>query len=592
MGKNKKGPIKIKPSLKFENLHIKTFFKKFLILVYFLLGTIIIYHVYYGRKIIPGVKVGSVEVGGMTFSQAKEALMDYESDKIKEYNLVYDDKEFKISANSIDLTYDWDGVVDRAFEVGRTGDVVVDTKDKIAGFFKTLYIGSYYDYSDDLLNVNFSVIKGEVNEPAVNAGIDYDGEDLVITPSKKGRKVDTESLYDIFVYAFDRMDFADKKLPVMTVYPEITEKDLISVLDSAKEVLSNDIKVVYEDKEWNISREDKLSFLEFDVIEGSLEMRLSKLNFEAFIDTLAEDVNKLPKGEVTKLEGKRVIEFNIIQEGIELDRDKLSEDFKSAFFDKKSEVIIPVKEISGPGSKEKYGIFALLGEGVSKYTGSASSRIHNLTLAAERTSGVLVPPGEVYSMNAAVGKINSATGYNTAYIISQGRTVLGTGGGVCQTSTTLFRAVLNSGLPVESRTPHAYRVGYYEIESEPGLDATIYQPTVDFKFKNDTPNYILVQATSIPEENILKFSIYGTPDGREVEMSDVTVTGETPPPAPLYQEDPSLAKGVTRQVDFAAWGATATFSRTVKKDDEVLFEDTYTTRYQPWRAVFLVGTKE
>jgi vancomycin resistance protein YoaR len=251
-----------------------------------------------------------------------------------------------------------------------------------------------------------------------------------------------------------------------------------------------------------------------------------------------------------------------------------------------------MNSLSGPRDPKEYGIHNLLGEGISEYTGSANSRAHNLNLAAERTNGVLVAPGEIYSFNNSVGDISASTGYASAYIISNGRTVLGDGGGVCQTSTTLFRAVLNAGLPIVKRNPHAYRVRYYELDAPLGFDAAIYQPYLDFQFENDTGAYILIQTSADLENSLLSFKLYGTDDGREVELSEPVVTGETPPPEPLYQDDPTLAKGVVKQVDFAAWGATSTFDRMVKKDGEIIIQDRFNTRYQPWRAIYLVGTKE
>ena len=130
------------------------------------------------------------------------------------------------------------------------------------------------------------------------------------------------------------------------------------------------------------------------------------------------------------------------------------------------------------------------------------------------------------------------------------------------------------------------------MESLRGIDATIFQPSVDFQFKNDTPNYILVQSQTNVEDNSLTFKIYGTPDGRKVEISKPVVSNVTPPPEALYQDDPNLPKGTTKQVDFAAWGANVYFTREVKRDGEILYKDTFSSRFQPWRAVYLRGTKE
>ena len=238
------------------------------------------------------------------------------------------------------------------------------------------------------------------------------------------------------------------------------------------------------------------------------------------------------------------------------------------------------------------GIKELIGEGVSTFVGSAAGRMFNIELASKNLNGILIAPGEIFSFNSNVGPIDYAHGFTSAYIISKGRTVLGEGGGVCQVSTTMFRAVLNSGLPVISRTAHAYRVSYYEQDMPVGFDATVYQPTVDFKFKNDTQNYILVQSEYIAKESKLYFRFYGTKDGRVVKGLSSKILSQTPPPVSLYQDDPSLPKGVTKQVDWSVWGAVVELKRVVEKDGKVVYEDTFISNYQPWRAVYLVGTVE
>lgn len=239
-----------------------------------------------------------------------------------------------------------------------------------------------------------------------------------------------------------------------------------------------------------------------------------------------------------------------------------------------------------------FGIKELVGRGYSEFTGSIPGRIHNVVLAASRLNGILIAPGEVFSFNNAVGDISAATGYQSAYIIKEGRTVLGDGGGVCQVSTTLFRAALAAGLPIIERRAHAYRVHYYEEGGfKPGLDATVFSPTVDLKFKNDTPAYILIQTKADPVNLTLTFELYGTHDGRSAQILNHKVWGESPPPPALYQEDPTLPKGAVRQVDFAAWGANASFQYRVTRGNEVLQDTTFISNFRPWQAVYLRGTQ-
>jgi vancomycin resistance protein YoaR len=234
----------------------------------------------------------------------------------------------------------------------------------------------------------------------------------------------------------------------------------------------------------------------------------------------------------------------------------------------------------------------MIGFGKSDFSGSINERIHNLILAASKFNGVLIAPNKVFSFNETVGDISSLSGYKPAYIIKDGKTILGDGGGVCQVSTTLFRAALNAGLPIVERHAHAYRVHYYENDSKPGLDATVFSPYVDLKIKNDTPAYILIQTEVDKKNNLLFFYLFGKKDQREVNLSPITVWDVVSPPEPKYQDDPTLKKGTIKQIEWAAWGAKSSFNYKVTKKGEIIFEKTFFSSYRPWPAVFLVGTAD
>lgn len=258
-------------------------------------------------------------------------------------------------------------------------------------------------------------------------------------------------------------------------------------------------------------------------------------------------------------------------------------------------ITIPVTILEPKVTTEKandLGIVEVIGQGKSYFAGSIPNRIFNLTHAASKINGTLIEPNQIFSFNQTIGDISKATGYKEAYVISGGKTILGDGGGVCQVSTTLFRAALNTGLPIKERNAHTYRVGYYEQQFPPGLDAAIYVPTVDFKFSNDTGRHILIQSFVNNADMSITFTLYGTRDGREVSMTSPVVTSQSPAPEPHYQDDPNLPMGQVQQVEYAASGAVVTFNRTVTRDGKVHIQDSFTTRYTPWRAVFLRGTKQ
>jgi len=154
-----------------------------------------------------------------------------------------------------------------------------------------------------------------------------------------------------------------------------------------------------------------------------------------------------------------------------------------------------------------------------------------------------------------------------------------------------FRSALDAGLTIIERHAHDYRVHYYEEGGyNPGLDATVFAPSYDLKFKNDTPGYILIQTESDINNLKLSFDLYGTSDGRQALISDQKVWDVTAPPPDLYQDDPTLPKGTVKQVDFAAWGTKASFHYNVTRNGETLEDTDFLSDFRPWQAIYLRGT--
>ncbi|MBI4084710.1 MAG: VanW family protein [Candidatus Levybacteria bacterium] len=328
----------------------------------------------------------------------------------------------------------------------------------------------------------------------------------------------------------------------------------------------------------------------------------SEEKLDAFFQPMKQQLTVLPVDAVFTFENGKVAEFRSHSDGQEPDfktvKEDLSEMMPKLLTSGKPQSLtfrIPIKTLTPKITTEKVnnmGINELVASGTSLFHGSIANRIYNIGLASGRLNGVLVKPGEVFSFAKAVGDVSKLTGYKEAYIIENGRTILGDGGGVCQVSTTLFRAALNAGLPIKERNQHAYRVHYYEEDSGPGIDAAVYVPSVDLKFKNDTGHWLLIQSVVDTQAMRLTFEIYGTKDGREVIVNDPVILSQAPAPEPLRQDDPTLPKGQVKQVDWAAPGARVYFTREVKKDGKMVISDKFTSNYRPWQAVYMVGTKE
>ena len=342
------------------------------------------------------------------------------------------------------------------------------------------------------------------------------------------------------------------------------------------------------------------SFFNWQKYEIKANIEYDNIIISEFINNKEEDYNKPAKNALFLFENNRVIDFRKEESGSIIEKDVFLLEFKqyisSLEKNPQDKTIVLKEKVIKPeitlSQSNTYGIEEFIGEGISDSSHSIAGRIHNIILGTSKLNGVLIPKGEIFSFNNTIGDISELTGYKSAYIIKDGKTVLGDGGGVCQISTTMYRAALNSGLEIIERHPHAYRVSYYEADSKPGLDATVFSPSTDLKFKNNTPASILIQTHVDQKNNLLYFRLYGKSDGRKVEISPIQVFGIQAPPPPVYQDDATLKKGITKQIDFAAWGAKSTYNYKVTKNNEVIFEKAFFSSYKPWAAVFLVGTAE
>ena len=318
------------------------------------------------------------------------------------------------------------------------------------------------------------------------------------------------------------------------------------------------------------------------------------------LDAIASQVDIPATDALFQFQNGRVTSFRPSRTGRRLNDYEANARITQAFYtaqrsgQERMTILIPVETVKPTVATDQantFGIKELIGSGYSEFAGSIAGRIHNIALAAGRINGILVKPGETFSFNDAVGDISAATGYQSAYIIKEGHTVLGDGGGVCQVSTTLFRAALAAGLPIIERHAHAYRVHYYEEGGfKPGLDATVYGPTYDLKFKNDTPTSILIQTRTDVVNLSLTFDLYGASDGRKAQITNQKLWDIAPPPPDLYQDDPTLPKGTIKQVDFSAWGAKASFDYLVTRNGQILQKDTFISNFRLWQAVYLRGT--
>lgn len=229
---------------------------------------------------------------------------------------------------------------------------------------------------------------------------------------------------------------------------------------------------------------------------------------------LSPQINKLSQSAILEVKNGWVTKFRPHTIGQSLDIIGTISKIKNSIFTDKSEVvplIITTRPTIILSDTNNLGIEELVAQGVSNFSGSSASRINNIRVGASRYDGLILNPGEEFSFNEHLGPISSAAGFKPELVIKSNGTVPELGGGLCQVSTTVFRAALYGGLPITARKNHSYAVSYYAPQ---GTDATIYPGVVDFRFVNNTKNHLLID--TYLDGNELHFDFYGTPDERKV----------------------------------------------------------------------------
>jgi len=462
-----------------------------------------------------------------------------------------------------------------------------------------------------------------VNTPAIDSTLKVYESEITVTPSQNGLILDEDKIYSIINDYFNAGVISDLNLPLKMSEPRLNFAEATAIKKRLDEIKDSPIKLTFEDLNYTLDLNTIMSLVDLENSQNSLalmnfedqrfnlssisvngqettdsKLTLNNFRLSEYLKVIAKDIDRAVQEPLLAVDPAsdpsrpKINEFRAPIDGRELQIPEAVEAINAALISEIiNEVKLPVKIVE-PKNRlaNDLGIKELIGSGISHFAGSIENRKFNVGLAASRINGVLIPPGEEFSFVKTVGDISGASGYKQAYVIKSGRTVLDDGGGVCQVSTTIYRAALNTGLPITERTAHAYRVGYYEQGFPPGLDATIYSPSVDFKFMNDTGHHILVQARV--EGTDLTIDLYGTSDGRSVEMTKPVILSQTPALPEIRQDDPALAKGTVKQVDWAAAGANVVFKRTVTKGGITYIDETVRSNFRPWQAVYLVGTKE
>ncbi|MQC26075.1 MAG: hypothetical protein DWG76_01305 [Chloroflexi bacterium] len=566
--------------------------------------------IYLGR-IYPGVSVGGVDLSGVRRTEAVQLLTSQISyPQTGQATLTSGEQQWTLTPAELGLSLDAAASAEAAYSFGRS----LWPWARLGQQFQTLQgrseLAARLVFNGEVAHTKLNELAAQINQPTVEAALSINGLEVQVQPGQVGLTLDSESSALLIASQLLRLQNAEIGLVVVEQPPRILDVSAQAAI--ANEILSKPLRIVpggnYEGapEGWTFTPEELASMLKIERVDdeeaAGYQVGLDVAKLGAFVAALAPDV--LAEAENARFifnddtRQLEVVNSEIVGRTLEVEQSiqHINQQLAEGAHQIELQYDNHLPEIRNEATAADLGIIELVQQVTSYFYGSSAERIQNIQTAAARFHGLLVPPGAVFSMVENIGDISLDSGFAEALIIFGDRTIKGVGGGVCQVSTTLFRAAFFAGFPIVERNPHAYRVYYYELNAAGGinadlvgLDATVYAPVVDFKFQNDSEYWLLMETYVDPSARTITWKFYSTSDGREVAWDTSGTRNVVESPETVYEENEEFAKGEVKQVDWAADGADVTVTRIVTRGGVVILDDVFTTHYRPWAAVYQYG---
>jgi len=558
-------------------------------------------------RIVPGVRVAGLDIGGLTRAEAAAALSDRFQDLAdSRYRFRDGERSWTATADELGLSVPVDELVADAFSIGHGDESRRSLREQADAWFKGFDMPAKLRFDRSVARAYLQRLAAEIHVERRDASLHLAGTTVRKNEGLTGRSLDIEAALAALSQAIRSKD-SEPEIALVIHESRPRQWNVDEAVGMIEAALSTPLHLVGTDRDgallipWIISEDQILSMLEVrlqaDGDERRYEVDLDLRALARYLATLS------PALSTSAVDG--LFDFDPVSgtmsalspssTGRKLNVEETIRRLETAVFDRLNRRVAMVFEPVAPRFHEglsaaELGITELVAEATTYFWGSWQNRRHNIALGAGKLNGIIIAPGEEFSFNEHLGDITPEAGYLDGSVILGGATVTGIGGGICQVSTTMFRAAYNAGYAITERNSHGYRVGYYEYAGAgPGLDAAIWQPEIDLRFQNNSPYHLLIESSYLGAKDALQFRIYSTRHWTTVVESPI-IRDIVPAPEDKYVEADDLYSGQMRQIDYAADGADVWVYRNVydSAGNLVTRDQTY-TRYSPWQAVFEVA---
>ena len=558
----------------------------------------------YADRFYPGVQLDGEDVGGLTQAEAR-ARLSARWDGFREAPVIFrlDGRTWNPTGREVGIEVDYTTPLTHAYGWGRRGSWEARLRQQQQTLEAPLDWRTSVSFDPHTFTEYVARIAAETAQAPTNAALRIEtqgGQRLArVYPSSEGRELVPADVLAVMSRRFDTPQRLIIDLQSRSLAPQVATADVTPASERARELMEGHIEVVAPGHRWSIAREDLAQDMRVAGPPTAPEIAVD-VSYRAF-DRVAREIADTLR--VAAVEPKIRVSANgevvpLVEgtPGRTIDAERLWSRVQTAFDSGQQRVSVPLVTIQ-PSitrlSASELQFDNLIAEGLSRFSGSSDNRVHNINNGSRLIDGTVVPPGETFSFNATVGPITEGNGFVEGLVIAPTRTEPGIGGGICQVSTTLFRAAFWAGLPISERWQHAYRVGYYELGpgNPPGFDAAIWQPAQDLAFTNDTPSHILIRREFDARRQTLAFRLMGSAVERQVTL-DAWRGEEIEPPPLRVEPSTELPPGEIEKTDSAIPGLRTVITRQVMLGGRVLFKDRFPSVFLPWAERWEVGEAE
>ncbi len=560
------------------------------------------YRSYEGR-IYPNVSIQGIAVGEMTPEQAESALRSrYAAFLRQPVVITYGDRQWTPTLDELGMTFDFRGAVDAAYNAGRGHGLIDDAREIAAIWQHGLDVPLHVSYDETRAQAYLTQLAREIERAPADAQVRLDGAQIAIVGAAIGRQVLVDATLSHVSQQLQAFVPATIPLQTREIPPRLDDATVAAARAQIETILQGPLtlRVDKNEYEWTVADlADMIIINRVPSAEGDrIAVTLDQDMIARRIRQIADETEKPgTRPRVAWNNGDLKI-MKPGKPGLRLDEARARDMVIAAAMGRDRTLDLPMVPTDPPVTEanlHQLGIRELVSIGKSDFTGSAAYRVHNIGVGMQLLNGLLIAPGEEFSFNKNIGQINAANGFVEGAAIIQNRTQQEFGGGICQDSTTMFRAAFWAGLPITERWGHSFYISWYDKYAlgprgnGPGLDATIFTGGPDLKFVNDTGAWLLIQAWSNPKTGVAQIELYGTKPNRTVDLTHKVYDRVPAPTEPVFVADPKVPQGTIKHTDKARGGMTIDVYRLVVENGVPRPPELFRTRFRPWPNIYTLN---